>query len=148
MPGIDDLARLVLRRCYERILYGEAEVTVRDAAALLRLQREIDREAACQAAGTIAQWQATLREVLWAARRHLGEHWEPFVADIRANQQLAAMWGPPRRSGTGPGRFPGRGQSITLDCPSRQKPITPASSDLGELLRGLRRAGGEPGVQG
>jgi hypothetical protein len=27
LPGIDDLARLVLRRCYERILYGEAEVT-------------------------------------------------------------------------------------------------------------------------
>ena len=107
VPGIDDLARLVLRRCYERILYGEAEVTVRDAAALLRLQREIDREAARQAAGTTAQWQAALREVLWAARSHLGEHWEPFVADIRANQHLAAMWGPPRRSGTGPGRFPG-----------------------------------------
>ena len=102
-PGIDDLARLVLRRCYERILYGEAEVTVRDAAALLRLQREIDREAARQAAGTTAQWQAALWEVLWAARKHLGEHWKPFVADIRANQQLAAMWGPPpqRRAGDG-----------------------------------------------
>ena len=77
----------------ERILYGEAEVTLRDAAALLRLQREIDREAAGQAAGTTAQWQAALREVLWAARRHLGERWEPFVADIRANRQLAAVWG-------------------------------------------------------
>lgn len=64
-------------RADERILYGEAEVTVRDAAALLRLQREIDREAACQAAGTTAQWQAALREVLWVARRHLGEHWKP-----------------------------------------------------------------------
>jgi hypothetical protein len=86
-------------------------VTVRDAAALLRLQREIDREAAGQAAGTTAQWQAALREVLWVARRHLGEHWKPFVADIRANQHLAAMWGPPRRSGTGPGRFPGPGRA-------------------------------------
>jgi len=76
-------------------------VTPRDAAVLLRLQREIDREAAGQAAGTTAQWQAAMREVLWAARSHLGERWEPFVADIRANQQLAAMWGPPRRSGTG-----------------------------------------------
>ena len=118
------------------MLDGKAEVSLRDAAALLRLQREIDREVAHQAAGTTAQWQDTLREVLWAARRHLGEHWEPFVADIRANRQLAAMWGPPRRSGTGPGRFPGPGQGIPLDCPSRHKPITPASSDLGELLRG------------
>ena len=66
-------ARLVLRRCYERVLDGEAEVSLRDAAALLRLQREIDREADGEPAGTIAQWEATLREVLWAARRHLGE---------------------------------------------------------------------------
>ena len=110
-PSAADLARLALRRAYERVLDGEAEVTVRDAVALLRLQREIDREAALQAAGTTAQWEATLREVLWAARRHLGEHWEPFAADIRANQQLAAMWGPPRRSGTGPGRFPGPGRA-------------------------------------
>ena len=55
-------------------------MTLRDAGAHLRLQREIDREAARQGAGTIGQWEATLREVLWAARRHLGEHWEPFVA--------------------------------------------------------------------
>jgi hypothetical protein len=106
-PSAADLARLALRRAYERVLDGEAEVTLRDAAALLRLQREIDREAAGQAAGTTAQWQATLREVLWAARRHLGEHWEPFVADIRTNEQLAAMWGPPQRSRTVRGRFPG-----------------------------------------
>jgi hypothetical protein len=81
-------------------------VTLRDAAALLTLQREIDREAACQAAGTTAQWQAALREVLWAARSHLGERWEPFVADVRANQHLAAMWGPPpqRRAGDGQSR--------------------------------------------
>jgi hypothetical protein len=106
-PSAADLARLALRRAYERVLDGEAEVTLRDVAALLRLQHEIDREAADQTAGTTAQWDATLREVLWAARRHLGDHWEPFVADIRANQHLAAMWGPPGRSGTAPGRFPG-----------------------------------------
>ena len=74
-------------------------MSLRDAAALLRLQREIDREAAGQAAGTTAQWEVTLREALWAARRHLGGHWEPFVADIRANQQLAAMWDLPGKAG-------------------------------------------------
>ena len=105
--SIDDPARLVLQRTYERVLDGGTEVTLRDAAALLKLQREIDREASPQAEGTIARWEATMRETLWAARRHLGEHWEPFVADIRTNEHLAAMWGPPRRSGTRPGRFPG-----------------------------------------
>jgi hypothetical protein len=102
-PSAADLARLALRRAYERVLDGEAEVSLRDAAALLRLQREIDREAAGQATGTTAQWEATLREVLWAGRRHLGERWEPFVADLRANQQLAAMWGSPphKRAGDG-----------------------------------------------
>ena len=97
-PSVDDLLRLALQRTYERALDGEAEVTLRDAAALLRLQREIDRETVSQAAATIAQWRATLREVLWAARKHLGEHWEPFVADIRANQHLAAMWGLPGKA--------------------------------------------------
>jgi hypothetical protein len=111
VPGIADLARVVLRCCYERILYGEAEVTLRDAAALLRLQRELDREAASQAAGPIAQWEATLREVLWAARRHLGEHWEPFVADIRANQHLAAMWGPPGKAGLRQAGSPAQGRA-------------------------------------
>jgi hypothetical protein len=110
-PSAADLARLALRRAYERVLDGEAEVSLRDAAALLRLQREIDREAAGQEAGTTARWEATLREVLWAARRHLGSNWEAFAADVRANQQLAAMWGPPRRSGTGPGRFSGPGRA-------------------------------------
>ena len=111
-PSIDDLVRPALQRAYERALDGEAEVTLRDAAALLRLEREIDREAARQAAGTIAQWEATLQEVLWAARRHLGEHWKPFVADIRTNQHLAAMWGLPAKADRAR-QFPGPGRSIT-----------------------------------
>jgi hypothetical protein len=80
-------------------------VTPRDAAALLRLQREIDREidrdVGRQAAGTIAQVEVTMREVLWAARRHLGEHWEPFVADIYTIQHLAAMFGAPAKRDQG-----------------------------------------------
>ena len=80
--------------------------------------------------------------VTWAST---GSRSPPTSGPISSSRPCGGL---PRRSGTGPGRFPGRGQSITLDCPSRQKPITPASSDLGELLRGLRRAGGEPDVQG
>ena len=59
----------------------------------LRLQREIDREAAGQAAGTTAQWQAALREVLWVARSHLGEGWQPFAADVRAKRRARGYVG-------------------------------------------------------
>lgn len=46
----------MVRRAYEGILDGEAEVILRDAAALLKLQRVIEHEAARRAADTIAQW--------------------------------------------------------------------------------------------
>jgi hypothetical protein len=65
------------------------------------LQREIDCEAAGQAAGTIARWEATLREVLWPARSHLGEHWEPFVAGIRAQSAARGHPGLPGEAGLG-----------------------------------------------
>jgi hypothetical protein len=110
VPTAADLAALALRRCYERVEAGAA-VSAHDVVALLKLAREIERDAASQGAEDDARWQATLREVLWLARSHLGEGWKPFAADVRANQQLAAMWGPPRRSGTGPGRFPTQGRA-------------------------------------
>ena len=73
-------------------------MTLRDAAALLRLQREIDREAALQAAGTTAQWEASLREMLWAARRHLaitGSRSSPTSAPISTSR----LCGGPLRNG-------------------------------------------------
>jgi len=53
---VDGLVCLVFRRAYEGILDGEAEVTLRDAAALLKLQCVMEHEAARRAARTIAQW--------------------------------------------------------------------------------------------
>jgi hypothetical protein len=105
VPTAADLAVLALRRAYERVEAGAA-VSAHDVVALLKLAREIERDAASQDAGNDARWQATLKEVLWLARRHLGEGWKPFAADLRANQQLAAMWGPPpqRRAGDGQSR--------------------------------------------
>ena len=65
----------------------------RDAVALLRLAHETGH-------GDAARWEATLSEVLWLARRHLGEGWESFAADLRASQGLQALWGAPwARSG-------------------------------------------------
>jgi hypothetical protein len=94
VPGVADLASLALRSAYERLEAGAA-VSLHDVAGLLRLQREIEREAAGQDAGSAGRWRATLREVLWLARRHLGDGWAAFAADVRASGDLAAMWGPP-----------------------------------------------------
>jgi hypothetical protein len=76
-----------------RHLEAGGAVSVKDVAALLRLQREIEHDAA----RSDPRWEASLAEVLWLARRHLGEGWEPFAADLRASQALQAMWGAPRR---------------------------------------------------
>lgn len=93
-PGLDDLAALALRRLWERLEAGAA-VSAHDVVALLKLAREIEHDAASQGAGNDARWQATLQETLWLARRHLGEGWKPFAADLRASGALNLLWGPP-----------------------------------------------------
>ena len=100
-PTVDDLARLASRRLWEALDAGTLAVTPRDAVALLRLAREAGRDSAPD-----PRWSASMRELLWVARRHLGSNWEAFAADVRANQHLAAMWGPPpqRRAGDGTSR--------------------------------------------
>ena len=44
VPGVDDLAALVLRRCYERLEAGEAAISVQDAVAAMRLAWQIERD--------------------------------------------------------------------------------------------------------
>lgn len=102
------LARLAAQRVWERLEAGTITVSIRDAATLMRLAAEVEHDRALVERDAAL---ALVAELLWLARRHLGSNWEAFAADVRANQQLAAMWGPPRRSGTGPGRFPGPGRA-------------------------------------
>jgi hypothetical protein len=93
-----DLARLTLQRAYAALADGseDAGAQVRDAVAVLRLQREIDKDAqARQMQGTVEQWQRALQEVLWLARKHMGPNWAAFAADIRGNETLLAIM--PRR---------------------------------------------------
>jgi hypothetical protein len=94
VPTAADLAALALRRAYERLEAGAA-VSAHDVVSLLKLAREIEHDAGRQDAGNDARWQATLRELLWLARSHLGDGWPAFAADMRASAGLAAMWGPP-----------------------------------------------------
>lgn len=93
MPTVGDLAQLALKNAYRRLEAGET-VNVRDVVALLRLQREIERDAEPDA-GSAARWRATVQEILWVAKRHLGDQWPQFAADIRGSDVLSFLYGPP-----------------------------------------------------
>lgn len=89
-----DLAQLALNRAYQGIQSG-TEVSVRDAAGILKLAREIARDQAdTAAAASAAQWEAALRELLWIARRHLGPSWRAFMNDLRGSETLLAIMPP------------------------------------------------------
>jgi hypothetical protein len=103
VPSAADLASFALRRCYERLEAGAA-VSVHEVVALAKLARQIEDDAASQGAGNDARWEATLKEVLWLARSHLGDGWPAFAADMRASAGLAAVWGPLRTSELGMAR--------------------------------------------
>jgi sugar phosphate isomerase/epimerase len=97
-----DLATLALQRAYETLADGGGETSVRDAVTILKLQRDIERdEAGRELAGTVEQWQAAVRELLWIARKHLGVHWADFAADVRGSEALRSIMPPPREEPAG-----------------------------------------------
>ena len=88
IPSAGDLASLALRRCYERLEAGQASVSLQDAAALVRLAREIERDdAVAAAAGARARaemFQKGLASTLWTAKRHIDPaRWRAFMDDLR-----------------------------------------------------------------
>jgi hypothetical protein len=87
VPSAADLAALVLRRCYERLVAGQASVSLQDAAALLRLAREIERDdavaAAAEARARAEMFQKGLYSTLWTAKRHIEPaRWRAFMDDL------------------------------------------------------------------
>jgi hypothetical protein len=106
VPTVGDVAALALRNAYRRLEAGET-VSVSDVVALLKLQREIERDARPDA-GSAARWHATVREILWTARHYLGDSWPAFAADLRASGQLRFMWG-----GSASPACPAGGSSLT-----------------------------------
>ena len=88
MPDIADLANLALRRCYERLEAGQASVSLQDAAALIRLAREIERDdavaTAAEARARAEMFQKGLSSTLWTAKRHIDPaEWRAFMDDLR-----------------------------------------------------------------
>jgi hypothetical protein len=91
-PSIDDLASLVLRRCWEGLQSGRPAVSVQAAVALIRLAHEIEHDAALAerdaARRQIEEWQQELKSGLWAVRsilvRQYGQDaWAAFSAELK-----------------------------------------------------------------
>ena len=76
MPGIDDLARLVLRRRWEGLQSGRPTVSLQDAAPVMRLAWQIERDEAIpardKALAELAEAQAGVLSVKDAAIRRAG----------------------------------------------------------------------------
>ena len=88
VPGVDDLAALVLRRCYERLEADEAAVTIRDAVAILRVAHEIEHDAALaerdEALSQMEEWRYGLRLIRNAIVRQHGQGaWAAVSAEVR-----------------------------------------------------------------
>lgn len=87
-PTVEDLAALVLRRCYERLEAGEAEVRLRDAVALLRLAHEIEHDEALAERDAARRQMEEWKVGLWAIRngvvRQFGlDAWAAVSAEVR-----------------------------------------------------------------
>jgi hypothetical protein len=91
-PDVDDLAALVLRRCWEGLQSGAPVVPVRDAVAILRLAHEIEHDSALTERDAtrrqIEEWRQELKSGLWAVRsvlvRQYGQDaWAAFYAELK-----------------------------------------------------------------
>lgn len=98
VPDVADLARVVLRRAYERLEAGGAEVTVRDAVAILRFAHEIEHDEALAerdaARRQMEEWRQEWRHGLWIIRnaivRQYGQDaWAAISAEIRKQRPAA-----------------------------------------------------------
>ena len=88
VPGVDDLAALVLRRCYERLEADEAAVTIRDAVAILRLAHEIEHDAALAERDAARRQMEEWQHGLWIIRNTIVRHyaqdaWAAISAEVR-----------------------------------------------------------------
>ena len=94
MPGVDDLAALALRRCYERLEAGEAAVSLQDAVAAMRLAWQIERDEAVpardKALAELAEAQAAVLSLKDAIIRRSGlDEWRELWGEVRKERERA-----------------------------------------------------------
>jgi hypothetical protein len=88
VPSVEDLAALVLRRCYDGLQYGRPAVSVQAAVALIRLAHEIEHDAALAERDAARRQMEKWPEVLWTIRnaiirQHGQDAWAPIAAEVR-----------------------------------------------------------------
>ena len=94
VPGVDDLAALVLRRCYERLEAGEAAVSLQDAVAAMRLAWQIERDEAIpardKALAELAEAQQAVLILKVAVIRHSGQgEWRALWGEVQKERERA-----------------------------------------------------------
>ena len=94
VPGVDDLAALVLRRCYERLEADEAAVSLQDAVAAMRLAWQIERDEAIpardKALAELAEAQAAVLSLKDAIVRHSGlDEWRELWGEVQRERERA-----------------------------------------------------------
>ena len=87
-PSVDDLASLVLRRCYDGLQSGRSAVSVQAAVALIRLAHEIEHDAALAERDAARRQMEEWRHGLWIIRnaivRQYGQDaWAAISAEVR-----------------------------------------------------------------
>ena len=92
-PGVDDLAALALRRCYERLEAGEAAVSLQDAVVAMRLAWQIERDEAIpardKALAELAEAQAAVLSLKDAIIRRCGyDQWRALWSEVRREQEM------------------------------------------------------------
>jgi hypothetical protein len=86
--GVEDLAALALRRCYEGLQSGKSTVSARDAVAIFRLAHEIQHDDALTerdaALHQMEEWKYGLRLIRNAiVRQHGLDAWAAISAEVR-----------------------------------------------------------------
>ena len=97
VASVEDLAASTLRRAYERVEAGEAEVTIRDAVAIFRLAHEVERDEALAERDAARRQMGEWRDGLWVIRnaivRQYGQDaWVAISAEVRKLRPVAPRY--------------------------------------------------------
>ena len=94
VPSFEDLADLVVRRCYEGLQSGRPTVSLQDAAAVIRLAWQIERDEAIpardKALAELAEAQAAVLSLKDAIVRRSGQdEWRALWTEVREERERA-----------------------------------------------------------
>ena len=121
-PSVAEVASLAVRRCYEGLQSGRPAVSVRDVAALLKLQREIEHDEAVAERDAARRQMDEWRHGLWIIRnavvRQQGQDaWAAISAEVRKLRPDNRQPGSRGRLPFGPSVIPAANPETWLDYP-------------------------------